>query len=61
MPWPVPLPDYLHLSVRQCATWALGKIGSAAIAALPAPNKVAADPDTRLARLAKEAIKQIGG
>jgi len=37
------------------------KIGPAAIAALPAPNKVAADPYTRLARLAKEAIKRIGG
>jgi hypothetical protein len=40
---------------------ALGEIGPAAAAALPHLRKAAADPDPRLARLAQQAIDQIGG
>jgi HEAT repeat protein len=50
-----------HLSVRQRAAWALGEIGPAAVAAVPALQKAAADPDPRLSRLAQEAIGQIAG
>ena len=50
-----------HLSVRQRAAWALGEIGSAAIAAVPNLQKAAADPDPRLAWLAQEAIQKIAG
>jgi HEAT repeat protein len=49
-----------HLPVRERAAWALGEIGPAAAAALPSLQKASTDPDPRLARLAQEAIKQIG-
>ena len=50
-----------HLPVRQRAAWALGEIGPAAAAALPSLRKAATDADPRLARLAQQAIEQIGG
>jgi HEAT repeat protein len=49
-----------HLAVRQRAAWALGEIGPAAAATLPTLRKAAGDPDPRLARLARQAIEQIG-
>lgn len=47
--------------VRQRAAWALGKIGRPAAAGLPALRAAAASGQARLARLAEEAIKKIGG
>lgn len=53
--------DSPHLPVRQRAAWALGEIGPAAAPALLSLRKAANDPDPRLARLAQQAIEQIGG
>lgn len=50
-----------ELSVRQRAAWALGKIGPAAAAARDALARAARQDDPRLARLAAEAIEEIGG
>jgi HEAT repeat protein len=50
-----------HPSVRQRSAWAAGQIGPAAVAALPSLRKAADDPDSRLARLAQQAIDQITG
>jgi len=47
------------IAVRQRAAWALGEIGPAAAAAIPVLQKVAGDPDPRLARLAAETLKKI--
>ena len=49
------------LSVRQRAAWALGEIGPAAAAALPALRQAVTDPDPRLSRLAQQAIDRIAG
>jgi HEAT repeat protein len=48
-----------HLAVRQRATWALGEIGTAAVAALPFLHRAASNADPRLARLAIEAIQKV--
>ena len=48
-------------SVRQRAAWALGKIGSAAKAAVGTLKRAAGGGDERLARLAKESLESIGG
>jgi HEAT repeat protein len=48
-------------AVRQRTAWALGKIGPGAAPALDALNAAAASDDPRLARLAKQALEQIGG
>jgi len=47
--------------VRQRAAWALGKIGRPASAGLPALKAAVASGQPRLAKLAEEAIKKIGG
>ena len=47
--------------VRQRAAWALGKIGRPAAAGLPALKAAVASGQARLAKLAEEAIKKIGG
>ena len=47
--------------VRQRAAWALGEIGPAASAAIPALQQTAGAPNARLARLAREAIEKIAG
>ncbi len=47
--------------VRQRAAWALGRIGPSAAPALDALKEAAASGDPRLARLAQQAIRQIGG
>lgn len=47
--------------VRQRAAWALGQIGPPAAAARGALEAAAADPDSRLASLAREALGQLGG
>ncbi|NUQ66401.1 MAG: HEAT repeat domain-containing protein [Pirellulales bacterium] len=52
------------LSVRERAAWALGQIGPPAATALDLLRDVASQGDpqlTRLVRLAREAIRQIGG
>jgi HEAT repeat protein len=49
------------LAVRQRAAWALGKIGPAAAAARDALTRAAGQADPRLARLATEALEEIGG
>jgi HEAT repeat protein len=49
------------LAVRQRAAWALGKIGPAAAAARDALTRAAVQADPRLARLATEALEEIGG
>jgi HEAT repeat protein len=49
-----------HILVRQRAAWALGEIGAPADAALPTLRRVVSDPDPCLARLAYEAVRQIG-
>jgi len=48
-------------SVRQRAAWALGQIGPAATAGIPALEAAVEDADPRLARLASEALKKIAG
>jgi HEAT repeat protein len=50
-----------HLAVRQRAAWALGEIGPAAAAARDALAKASKSDDPRLARLAQQAINQLGG
>lgn len=55
------LENHSDMVVRQRAAWALGKIGRAAAAGLPALRAAAASDQARLARLADEAIKKIGG
>ena len=50
-----------HLAVRQRAAWALGEIGPAAPAAIPALKTAAMATDSRLCRLAEKAIGRIGG
>jgi HEAT repeat protein len=50
-----------HLPVRQRAAWALGEIGTSANAALSTLRRVVSDSDPCLARLAQEAVRQIGG
>jgi HEAT repeat protein len=47
--------------VAQRAAWALGRIGPAAAAAAAALRVAAASSDPRLARLAGEALAQVGG
>jgi hypothetical protein len=47
--------------VAQRAAWALGKIGRAASGATVALRAAAASSDPRLARLATEALAQVGG
>jgi HEAT repeat protein len=47
------------LAVRERAAWALGRIGRAASAALPALRTAAGDSKLRLSRLAGEAIAKI--
>ncbi|TWT30204.1 hypothetical protein KOR34_47620 [Posidoniimonas corsicana] len=49
------------LAVRERAVWALGKIGPAANAALPALESLIDSPQPRLARLAKQAVAAISG
>jgi len=49
------------LAVRQRAAWALGKIGPAAAAARDALTRATGQADPRLARLATEALEEIGG
>ena len=49
------------IEVRQRAAWALGKIGPAAAGARDSLTRARADSDSRLARLAGEAITAIGG
>ena len=49
------------LSVRQRAAWALGKIGPVAAAARGTLRRAASQGDERLARLANEALRAIGG
>jgi HEAT repeat protein len=49
------------MSVRRRAAWALGKIGSSAHGATDALQQATANDDPRLARLARQAIEQIGG
>ena len=46
---------------RERAAWALGQIGPGAAAAIPVLKTAASNPDSRLARLAAEAIQKIGG
>jgi len=48
-----------HAEVRQRAAWALGKMGPAAAAALPALQRAAASDDARLARLAGKAAREV--
>ena len=48
-------------NARERAAWALGQIGPGAAAALPSLEKLANSASPRLARLSREAIKQIGG
>ncbi len=49
------------MAVRERAAWALGKIGPAAASAREALARAGAQGDSRLARLAAEALTQIGG
>jgi HEAT repeat protein len=46
-------------AVRERAAWALGKIGTAAVTAVPALREAAAGSNPRLARLAQQALDQI--
>jgi len=55
------LADHGAMTVRQRAAWALGKIGPAAAPALPSLQDAARSDNPRLARLASQAIQQIGG
>ncbi len=55
------LSEHAAINVRQRAAWALGQIGPAASAALPALKRAADDANPRLARMAQRAIDQIGG
>ena len=48
------------ISVRQRAAWALGQIGPAALLARPALLQAAGQGDSRMARLASEALEAIG-
>jgi HEAT repeat protein len=48
-----------HLPVRQRAAWAVGEIAPVAADALPNLCKAPSDPESRLARLAQEAINPI--
>ncbi len=50
-----------YLNVRQRAAWALGKIGPGAAAATDTLRAAAAGNDPRLARLAEQALGEIGG
>lgn len=49
------------LAVRQRAAWALGKMGPAAAAARESLVRAAGQGDSRLARLATEALEALGG
>ncbi len=51
----------LDLPVRQRIAWALGEIGAPAKPALDSLKRAAADADSRLSRLAQEAMTKIGG
>jgi HEAT repeat protein len=53
------LDNHPQSAVRERAAWALGEVGSAAAAALPALQGAQAKTDPRLSRLAKTAIEQI--
>jgi len=60
------VPDLTHvlehsssLAVRQRAAWALGRIGAAARAAMPALKEASTSNNPRLARLAAEALTAI--
>jgi HEAT repeat protein len=53
------LTSHPEIPVRERAAWALGQIGPAAIAAVPALQNAAAAAGPRLSRLAKQAIEQI--
>ena len=49
------------LAVRQRAAWALGKMGPAAVAARESLVRAAGQADSRLSRLATEALKAVEG
>ncbi len=51
----------LDMIVRQRAAWALGEIGPAAASALDALKQAECEADSRLSRLARQAIEKIGG
>lgn len=53
------LDNHPEAAVSERAAWALGEVGSAAAAALPALQGAAAKTNPRLSRLAKAAIEQI--
>lgn len=55
----VTLTEHSELSVRQRAAWALGKIGPAATAALPALQQAVTEKFPRLTQLATVAIESI--
>ncbi len=48
-------------AVQQRCAWALGKIGPAAVSAIPALRDAARCSDARLSRLAATSLEQIGG
>ncbi len=49
-----------HATVRQRAAWALGQLGGAAKAAQTALDEATRSDDARLARLARQALEEIG-
>ena len=51
----------VDLAVRQRAAWALGQIGPPAAAARTPLQQAASSDDPRLARLAQQALQQLGG
>lgn len=53
--------DSPYLPARERATWALGRIGPSAAAAMPDLRSIAADGPPRLRRLAMEALEAIRG
>jgi len=53
------LDKHPETAVRERAAWALGQIGPAAAAGLPALQNAATQSGPRLARLAKQAVEQI--
>ncbi len=55
------LDKHAESTVRERAAWALGKIGSAAAGARSSLEAAAKGGNPRLARLASEALSQIGG
>lgn len=59
-PLSLSLTSHTSLEVRQRVAWALGKIGPEASAAAPALKEAARSSDARLARLAKQALTEIG-